>query len=47
MAIYYFDVSAVVKYYVPEPGSLWIRQLLLPLTDTAVQGMVKVSTFHP
>jgi uncharacterized protein len=28
MAIYYLDASAVVKYYVPEPGSFWIRQLL-------------------
>jgi len=28
MAVYYFDASAVVKYYVPEPGSLWTRQLL-------------------
>lgn len=28
MAIYYFDASAVVKYYVPEPSSLWSRQLL-------------------
>lgn len=28
MALYYFDASAVVKYYVPEPGSTWVRQLL-------------------
>jgi predicted nucleic acid-binding protein len=28
MPIYYFDASAVVKYYVPEPGSLWVGQLL-------------------
>lgn len=27
MAIYYFDTSAVVKRYVDEPGSLWVRQL--------------------
>ncbi len=27
MAVYYFDSSAVVKRYVDEPGSLWIRQL--------------------
>jgi predicted nucleic acid-binding protein len=24
----YCDASAVVKYYVPEPGSTWVRQLL-------------------
>jgi hypothetical protein len=41
MAIYYLDASAVVKYYMPEPGSFWIRQFLLPLTDAAVQGMSK------
>jgi predicted nucleic acid-binding protein len=28
MTLYYFDASAVVKYYVPEPGSTWVRQLL-------------------
>src|SRR3990170_4862238 len=27
MAVYYFDSSAVVKRYVEEPGSIWIRQL--------------------
>ena len=27
MAIYYFDSSAIVKRYVDEPGSIWIRQL--------------------
>jgi uncharacterized protein len=27
MAIYYFDTSAVIKRYVDEPGSLWVRQL--------------------
>jgi uncharacterized protein len=28
MAVYYFDASAVVKYYVTEPGSGWVRQLI-------------------
>ncbi|MFQ5614258.1 MAG: type II toxin-antitoxin system VapC family toxin [Anaerolineae bacterium] len=28
MAFYYFDASALVKYYVTEPGSTWIRQLI-------------------
>lgn len=28
MAVYYFDTSAVVKYYVTEPGSAWVRQLI-------------------
>ena len=28
MALCYFDASAVVKYYVTEPGSHWLRQLV-------------------
>lgn len=28
MTLYYFDASAVVKYYVTEPGSKWVRQLV-------------------
>ncbi len=28
MAFYYFDASALVKYYVTEPGSNWVRQLI-------------------
>ena len=28
MPFYYFDTSALVKYYVTEPGSTWVRQLI-------------------
>jgi len=28
MAFYYFDASALVKYYVTEPGSTWVRLLV-------------------
>ncbi|MDX1521140.1 MAG: type II toxin-antitoxin system VapC family toxin [Anaerolineae bacterium] len=28
MAFYYFDTSALVKYYVTEPGSDWVRLLI-------------------
>jgi predicted nucleic acid-binding protein len=28
MAFYYFDASALVKYYVTEPGSTWVRHLV-------------------
>jgi uncharacterized protein len=28
MALYYFDASALVKYYVSEPGSTWVRQVI-------------------
>ncbi len=27
MPIYFFDASAIVKRYVQEPGSIWIRQI--------------------
>jgi len=28
MAFYYFDASALVKYYILEPGSTWVRDLI-------------------
>jgi len=28
MALYYFDTSALVKYYVTEPGSTWVTELI-------------------
>jgi predicted nucleic acid-binding protein len=28
MALYYLDASALVKYYVTEPGSTWVRQMI-------------------
>jgi len=28
MALYYFDSSAIVKYYIPEKGSSWVSQLI-------------------
>ncbi len=28
MAIYYLDASALVKYYIREPGSTWVRALV-------------------
>ncbi len=28
MPIYYLEPSALVKYYVTEPGSIWVRQLV-------------------
>ncbi|MDA1190876.1 MAG: type II toxin-antitoxin system VapC family toxin [Candidatus Poribacteria bacterium] len=34
MAAYFLDASAVVKRYVEEPGSRWVRRLLRPDDDT-------------
>jgi predicted nucleic acid-binding protein len=28
MVLHYFDASALVKYYVTEPGSTWVRQII-------------------
>lgn len=28
MALYYLDASALVKYYILEPGSAWVRELI-------------------
>ena len=28
MIAYYFDASALVKYYILEPGSTWVRALI-------------------
>ncbi|MDQ3247671.1 MAG: type II toxin-antitoxin system VapC family toxin [Chloroflexota bacterium] len=28
MATYFFDSSAIVKYYLTEPGSVWVRQIV-------------------
>ena len=33
MAFYYFDTSALVKYYVTEPGSTWVRQVIEELNS--------------
>ena len=28
MSVYYFDANIQVKYYLPEPGSTWVRQIV-------------------
>ena len=28
MSVYYFDANVQVKYYLPEPGSVWVRQIV-------------------
>jgi uncharacterized protein len=36
MPAYYFDTSALVKRYIAEPGSLWVRQLTDPALRNAL-----------
>lgn len=39
MALYYLDASALVKYYVLEPGSTWVRELIdRSVPDNGVQA---------
>jgi hypothetical protein len=39
MAFYYFDASALVKYYVTEPGSTWVRRLIEERETTTGQPL--------
>ena len=41
MSLYYFDASALVKYYVREPGSMWIRGLV---DAQATDGVNRLNT---
>jgi len=39
MGLYYFDASAIVKYYVDEPGSVWVEEIVDLLdSDTRMPG---------
>jgi len=43
MAIYYLDTSALVKYYVTEPGSVWIRQLIDDQDNVLVSAEITIT----
>ncbi len=36
MVVYFFDSSALVKQYVDEPGSQWVRRVLSQFPPTAI-----------
>ena len=36
MALFFFDTSALVKYYVSEPGSHWVRRIVTDVEQTKV-----------
>lgn len=36
MVVYFFDSSALVKQYVDEPGSEWVRRVLAQFPPTAI-----------
>ena len=49
MALYFFDASALVKYYILEPGSTWVRELIKAADEQSKQPfhtvfMVDIST---
>lgn len=41
---YYFDTSAQVKYYVSEPGSTWVRQLVEATDPETAQSANRLFT---
>ncbi len=43
MTTYYLDTSAVVKYYVTEPGSVWIRQLVDEQDNVLVSAEIVIT----
>ncbi len=42
MVIYFFDSSALVKQYVDEPGSGWVRHVLSRFPPTAIAEITAV-----
>ncbi len=38
MSLYFFDASALVKYYILEPGSTWVRTLINPTEAQSKQS---------
>ena len=36
MPTFFFDSTAIVKRYVNEPGSLWVRQILRPAAQNSI-----------
>lgn len=49
MPAYYFDSSAIVKYYVEEPGSAWVAAMLahedVPAFISPIAGVEVLATF--
>ncbi len=42
MAFLYFDTSALVKYYVPEPGSQWVRDTIDDGSNFVLVGEISI-----
>lgn len=36
MAVYFFDTSAIVKRYVKEPGTAWVRAIAAPAAGNSL-----------
>ena len=43
MTIYYLDTSALVKYYVTEPGSVWVRRLVDDQDNVLVSAEITIA----
>lgn len=43
MPVYYLEPSALVKYYVTEPGSTWVRQLVDGEANVLVSAEITIT----
>ena len=43
MPVYYLEPSALVKYYVTEPGSVWVRQLIDDAENVLVSAELTIA----
>ncbi len=37
MVLYFFDASALIRYYILEPGSTWVRELIKATDEQSKQ----------
>ena len=43
MPVYYLEPSALVKYYVTEPGSTWVRQVVDAEANVLVSAEITIA----
>jgi predicted nucleic acid-binding protein len=43
VTVYYLDTSALVKYYVTEPGSVWVRRLVADQDNVLVSTEITIA----
>lgn len=43
MAVYFFDSNAIVKYYLTEPGSIWVRRIVDAEENTCLISDISIA----